>query len=252
TGVNQMDYGGKAGEQLVETMNNTYGKDHQHRVLEIMMDQDNSNAVLRHRSFNDAIGNHDNAEIVKQIEIDGYSADTVASKATTYLEQDSDIHGVFAPWTGGPIGVLRAFERHDMKKKRGQDGHVPIVSLDANAAIIDNLKQGYIDYVPDQPVPFYVPLDIHYMTEYLDNDEDESVLPEPGSRVTTDDLTISGGTHLDANPWKEPLWSPADIRSFVSFNDEELGFPFLTTAIPVVGKDQADAPYLWGNLTRKI
>lgn len=252
TGVNQVNFGSKAGEQLVTTMNNRFGEDNQHRVLEIMMDQDNSNAVLRHQSFNSALDNHDNAEVVKQIEIDGYSAEDVASNATTYLQGDSEIHGVFAPWTGGPIGVLRAFERNNMKAKRGEEGHIPIVSLDANAAIIDSLKQGYIDYVLDQPVPFYGPLSIHYMVEYLDSGQSADALPSVGSEVTADGVTISGGQHLGTDPWQEPLWSPAEVREFVSFDDENYGFPFLTTAIPVVDDEQADAPYLWGNMTRKL
>jgi ABC-type sugar transport system substrate-binding protein len=251
-GVNQLDFGSKAGDRLVQTMNEAFGEDHQHRILEILMDQDNSNAVLRHRSFNDAIDSHDNAEVVKQIEIDGYSASDVASQATTYFQSDDEIHGVFAPWAGGPVGVLRALERNDMQAPRGSDGHVPIVSLDANAAIIDNLKQGFIDFVLDQPVQFYGPLSIHYMIEYLNNDRSADVLPTIGDEVTANDVTIEGGTHLGTDVWQEQLWSPAQVREFVSFNDENLGFPFLTTAIPVVDKEQADAPYLWGNLTRQL
>ncbi len=251
-GVNQMDFGSKAGEQLVQTMNEKYGEDHQHRVLEILMDQDNSNAVLRHRSFNNAIDNHDNAEVVKEIEIDGYSADDVASRATTYLQSDDNIHGVFAPWTGGPLGVLRATERNNMKAKRGEEGHIPIVSLDANAAIIDNLLDGFIDFVLDQPVQFYGPLSVHYMVEYLNSGQSDDALPTIGNEVTADDVTIEGGTHLGTEVWQEQLWAPAQVREFVSFNDENLGFPFLTTAIPVVDEELAEAPYLWGNLTREL
>lgn len=252
TGVSQQKYGFQAGQELVATMKENYPDVSSYKVLEILMDQNNSNAVLRHRYFNQAIDQHDDAEVVKQIEINGYSSSDVASKATTWLQSDPDLHGVFAPWTGGPIGVIKALQRQDRLHKVGDSGHVTIVSADANATIIDYIKDGYIDKVVDQPVMFYCPLSIHYMLEYLKAGEDSGVLPSIGEEISKSKFSIDGGQHMDIDPWSEQLWAPANIREFVTFNGKGLGFPFFTTNIPRVTTDNADAPYLWGNITRQM
>jgi ABC-type sugar transport system substrate-binding protein len=251
-GVNQNSYGYQAGKDLVKVMEESSAIEADtYKVLEIMMDQDNSNAVLRHRSFNEAIDEADNAEVVKQVEIDGYSATKVAEKVTTWLQSDPDVHGAFAPWAGGPVGVLKALERQDMKVEKGADGHVAIVSCDANATVIDSVKAGYIDRVVDQPVTFYGPLAAMYMQRHLDASGDGNGLPDIGSSVSTDQLTVSGGEHLDVQLWQKQRWSPGNVREFVTFDDEALGFPFLTTSIPRVNEENADAKWIWGNLTRQ-
>ena len=62
---------------------------------------------------------------------------------------------------------------------------------------------------------------------------------------------MSGGEHLDVQLWQKQRWSPGNVREFVTFDDEALGFPFLTTSIPRVNEENADAKWIWGNLTRQ-
>jgi len=250
-GVDQMDYGGSGGEELIAAMEETWGDSvDEYKVLEIQMTQDNSNSVLRSRAFENAISESDSATLHNKIVISGFSAQDVASKVTSWLQSDPEIHGAFGNWTGGPIGVMTAFEQHDMKVPKGEDGHIPIASLDANAAIIDALKQGYVDRVVDQPVMFYGPLAVHYMEQLLRNGED--ALPAIDSTVTTDDVSIEGGQHNGVNPWQKQHWTPAEVREFITFDREPMDAPFVTTEAPVVTEDNADEPYLWGNITRNI
>lgn len=250
TGVNQRDYAYKAGSELVEVMRNTFDAD-TFNVLEIMMDQDNSNAVMRHNAFNEAMDDSDKARVIERVEIDGYSATAVAQKVTTWLQTDPTLHGVFAPWAGGPIGVLKAFERHNMKHKVGQKGHIPIVSCDATAAILTALEAGYIDKVIDQPVTFYGPLSIYFMRKLLENGQD--ALPDIGTTgVTSEDVDLSGGTHFGVEIWEHPLWAPATVRELVTFGGHKLDSPFFTTNAPIITEELADAPYIWGNLTQYV
>jgi hypothetical protein len=88
------------------------------------------------------------------------------------------------------------------------------------------------------------------MEQLLRNDE--NALPEIDSTVTTDDVTIGGGEHKGVDPWQEQHWAPAEVREFVTFDREPKDLPFVTTEVPIIAEDNSDAPYLWGNITRKI
>ena len=250
--IAQEDYGYQAGKHLVKTMNDKYGSNKKKKVLEVMMDQNNSNAVLRHKSFNKAISEDSNANVVKQVEISGYAASSVETKVRNYLQVNTDIHGVFAPWAAGPVGVLRAFETKGMKKKVGEKGHVPIVNCDATASIIDYIKNGYVDMAVDQPLQFYAPIALNYLKKYLDAGQKSSALPSIGDKVSNGDVDIKSHQHANAKLWSHPRWAPANVVSFTDFNGDDLGYPFFRESIPVVNKDNADAAYLWGNVMRQI
>lgn len=249
-GVDQMKYGRTGAQALIEAMKQTWSDVDEYKVLEVQMTQDNSNSVLRSRAFNNVISESDVATVTEKIVISGFSASEVASKVSSWLQSDPELHGAFGNWAGGPQGVMTAFEQQDMKVPRSEDGHIPIASLDANASIIDALKNGYVDRVADQPVMFYGPLALHYMEEYLRNDE--SALPDIGNTVTTDSVTITGGQHQGVDVWQDQHWAPAEVREFITFDREPLNSPFLTTQVPVITEDNADAPFLWGNITRKV
>jgi len=248
-GVNQTDFGAAGAEQLLEAMQETHDTDDL-KILEVQMTQDNSNSVLRSQAFNEVIEDSDVATVSEKVVISGFSAEEVTSEVGSLLQSDPELHGAFGNWTGGPLGVMNALEQRDRLVPKGEEGHLPIVSLDGNAAIIDALKEGFVDRVIDQPVMFYGPLALHYMEQYLRNGED--TLPEIGTELTTDSVTIEGGEHQGVDPWTEQHWSPADVREFITFDEEPLDSPFVTTEAPVVTEENADAPYLWGNLSRDI
>lgn len=249
-GVDQMKYGRAGAQALIEAMEQSWSDVDEYQVLEVQMTQDNSNSVLRSRAFNNVISESDVATVTEKIVISGFSASEVASKVSSWLQSDPELHGAFGNWAGGPQGVMTALEQQDMKVPRGEDGHIPIASLDANASIIDALKNGFVDRVADQPVMFYGPLALRYMEQYLRNGE--SALPEIGSTVTTDDVTITGGQHQGVDVWQNQHWAPAEVREFITFDREPLDSPFLTTSIPIITEDNADEPFLWGNITRKV
>lgn len=249
-GVDQMKYGRTGAQALIQAMEQSWSDVDEYEVLEVQMTQDNSNSVLRSRAFNNVISESDVATRTEKIVISGFSASEVASKVSSWLQSDPELHGAFGNWAGGPQGVMTAFEQQDMKLSKGEDGHIPIASLDANASIIDALKNGYVDRVADQPVMFYGALGLQYMEAYLRNGE--SALPEIGSTVTTDSMSITGGQHKGVDVWQKQLWAPAEVREFIIFDREPLDSPFLTTQVPVITEDNADAPYLWGNITRKV
>lgn len=253
--VSQENYGQIGGERLVEQLRENRPDQSEYRVLEVIMNLDNSNSVLRHENMNAAIDEHDDVEVVRGIEMETYDNSEVAEKVQSYLVQDPDIDGIFSPWAGGGIGATRALEHHDMLAPKGEEGHVTQVVLDASSAVLDLMLDGYVDLSPDQPNTFYVPIALKYMVDYLEGGEDENVLPEIGSTVEAEDLQDAldtGIEHRGAQVWGEPLWAPGEVKEFATFGGDELGYPFFVTSIPIVSPDNADNPFLWGNIQREL
>jgi ABC-type sugar transport system substrate-binding protein len=256
TAIDQFDFGRTTGQELVKTMREQHPDVSQYKVLEILMDQDNSNAVMRHRSFNNAIDEHDDVEVVKQIEIDGYAATDVQQKASSWFQTDPEFQGIGAPWFGGPIGCMRAMEQQDMLHPAGEDGHISIVNMDAIPTIIDAIKDGFIDKTVGQAIRWYSVISMKYMIDYIEAGEDEGVLPSIGDTIERGDLNLAEGTneHL-GNPIfdpPEPRWPPAEVVEFETFGGEKLGFPFIKVNIPVVTQENADDWWLDANLTRHL
>jgi len=255
TAISQNEFGYTTGQELVTTMRNQHEAD-TYKVLEILMDQDNSNAVMRHRSFNEAIDEHDDVEVVKEIEIDGFSATDVQSKASAWFQTNPEFHGIGAPWFGGVIGCVQAMKQRDMLHKKGEDGHISIVNMDGIPTVIDWVKQGFVDKIVDQPIGWYSVISEKYLIDYLDAGKDESVLPGVGTEIEAGDLNLAEGTtnhlgHPIFDP-PEPRWAPAEVVEFETFGGEKLGFPMVRCDIPVVTQENADNWWIDGNLTRNL
>lgn len=255
TAISQNDYGYTTGQELVKTMRDQHDAD-TYKVLEILMDQDNSNAVMRSRSFNNAIDEHDDVEVVKQIEIDGYAATDVQQKASAWFQTNPEFHGIGAPWFGGPMGCIQAMDQQDMLAPAGEEGHISIVNMDAIPTIIDYIKQGYVDKTVDQAIRWYSVISMKYLIDYLDAGEDSSVLPSIGDTIEAGDLNLGEGTgeHLGNKIFDppEPRWPPAEVVEFETFGGEALGFPQIRVDIPVVTKDNVDNWWIDANLTAKL
>jgi ribose transport system substrate-binding protein len=103
-----------------------------------------------------------------------------------------------------------------------------------------------VDVAIDQPVHFYGPLTLHYITEYLDAGEDESVLPGVGDTVENDALTLESAAAEEAtglNVWDQNTWAPAEVQETEDVDD----VPWFRTNSVKVTQENADEDYLWGN-----
>jgi len=98
-----------------------------------------------------------------------------------------------------------------------------------------------IDAAVDQPNYFYNPIAMHYMREYVENGNDNSVIPDVGDRVTSDSLTIESGQYKNTEMWSKPIWEPAEMR-------EQNGHPWFRANSIVITQENYDQPFLWGNV----
>jgi ABC-type sugar transport system substrate-binding protein len=220
------------------------------RVLEVMMPQEARTFVQRHEGFVQEMDKHDDVELVQSVRVDEASTSDVVQKLSPVLQRTEDIDAIYCPDFNTGLGATAALENVGMKAKRGEDGHVITSAIDASKTVLDQIKQGYIDSVVDQPNMFYGPITLEYIVKYLDAGKDESALPEMGAEISPDTLQIEGNNHLGVDVWGEPIWSPGDIRG-LEFDDGTQR-QFSTRAIVMrQGDDLLDAPYIWGNLSQK-
>jgi ABC-type sugar transport system substrate-binding protein len=214
-------------------------------VVEVLLPQDTQTFVQRHEGFENQLEEYSDIEIISQIEYDQTQEDA-ANKIATQLQQNPDLDALYCPDLLSGLAAMSAFENEGVKEPIGSEDHITTVGLDAGPNTLEEIRNDYFDAAIDQPNLFYAPITIKHMIDYLDAGKDESAIPDPGQEITTEDLEISTGNEHDGlDPWAEPLWAPAQVEE-LEFDDGMQTY-FKTSSI-VVTKDNADAPYIWGNL----
>lgn len=236
----------KAGRELASLLRDSKGGG---QVAELVLPQRSQTFQQRHRGFADQIANEDSVEITNQLRISNKTADVV-QKLTPVLQRNEDIDAIYAPDNDTGLGAVEALRNADMLAPAGEDGHKMIAAIDASHAALENIQNGIMDLAIDQPNIYYGPITAKYLTDYLESGYDDSVLPEPGSEVTADDLGISGSEHLGVDVWQEPIWAPADVTTNEYSDGEQLYFR--TNALTITqDSDVVDAPWIWGNLSQR-
>jgi ribose transport system substrate-binding protein len=228
-----------AAEQTVTELEEEKPDQDSYEILEIKGAPAQQITAQRSEPFVEGIGETDGFEIV----------DTLPGQFTR-----SDAQSVTAEWVnsnGAPdaiysanlsmgLGVLQALKNQGMAAPRGEADHIVLVQLDAGPEVITGIQDGFIDAAIDQPNYFYGPIALEYMDRYVNGDGEDEI-PEVGTTITADDLTINPGQHKGVELWSEPIWAPAEIV------EKDGHVQFQTNSVTVT-EENADEPYLWGNI----
>jgi len=233
-----------AGKELAKRINDLYGGG---RVIDIMGNQTSATAQQRSQGFTDAV-EEEGLSVATHVAAK-WSVEKAISKTTAFLQKDSDIQGIYGAWGSATEAARKALERQDMLVKRGEDGHVPIANIDATPVTLNNIRKGWADVSVDQPMPFYAPLTIHYLIQYLEGGNDPGVLPETGTEVAAEDLSFKpenpGGPEGHEKIWAEDYWAPGEVQPFTHEGTE---YHRLFKLKPLaVTPENANADYLWAN-----
>ncbi|PSP82282.1 hypothetical protein BRC83_09665 [Halobacteriales archaeon QS_1_68_17] len=244
TAFGNADAASSAADTLASRLEQRYGSP-EGTVVEVLLPQDSETFVQRHEGFESQISQYEDIEVISQLEYDQSQQDA-ANKITTQLQKDSDFDALYCPDLLSGLAAMTAFENEGVKHPIGNENHITTVGLDAGPSTLEAIRNDYFDAAIDQPNLFYAPITMKYVVDYLDADKDDSAIPDPGQEITADDLTIStGNKHDGIDPWKEPLWAPAQVTE-LEFDDGMQTY-FKTSQV-VVTKENADVPYIWGNL----
>lgn len=244
TAFGNQDAANSAAGVMANKLEERYGSP-EGRVVEVLLPQDTETFVQRHEGFVSGMEEYDDIEIIAQLEYDQTQEDA-ANKIATQLQRDDDFDALYCPDLLSGLASMSAFENEGVKEPIGNEGHITTVGLDAGPNTLNSIRNDYFDAAIDQPNLFYAPITMKYMVDYLDAGQDSGVIPEVGQEITADDQTFATGNQHDGlDPWAEPLWAPAQMEE-LEFDDGMQTY-FKTSGVTVT-KENADAPYLWGNL----
>lgn len=234
--------GARAAENAIKRIQDKKGEA-RGQIVECTQSLNSTLSVNRHEGYQDTVSEYNNIETVTSIETDNTAGDTL-TKVSNYLLQNSDIDAIVAHSVGIGNGVIGALKQRNMYYKRGEEGHIIISQIDGGPQANELVSDGYIDFITDQPVQYYLPLTLFYAERVLQSGDD--ALPNVGDSVS--DIDISGETPVQSNIWSEPVWSPADVQQYQDIS----GLKWFRTNSVTINKENADAPYLWGNWIDKV
>lgn len=258
----------RSAEMLVNNLREQNPDQDSYTVLEVRAPPGRDIARLRHDPFVSLLEETDDVELAGTV-VGDWVRSTAQQRVREWVNANEVPDGVYAANFQMSLGALSALQEMDATAPRGEDGHVVMTQLDGSANTHEAIQDGFIDGAVDQPNYFYGPLALAWLERYVE--DGESALPAVGSRVTASEApasrttdgtttaetaagtTTAGGggaastisiepaRHRDVELWQEPIWSPATVG-------EAFGHRQLVTNHVEITRENADAPYLWGNI----
>jgi len=231
------------GEKIVEYLKNEVEPIGEVRgtVLELSSGLGTSEEIMRGGGFHEVIDKYKGIKVIT--EVAHSSREQAKIKTLNILRSGVKIDAIFAQNGSMALGACSALKSY----KGINPKDVYIATVDAFPDILEEIEAGYIDIALDQPPAFYNPIALHYMCEYIK--KGDSALPRIGETITADQLTIGiGNKHLGVDPWKKPVWAPAEIKHMTEYSEEiENDYLWFETNAVFVTKENCKSPLLWGN-----
>lgn len=183
------------------------------KVLEIQGSFANQIGIDRSTGFNDCMKQrHPNIKVISKQ--GDWKSDKATSIVQTAMGSDPDIHGIYLASDAAYLSsVLSALKRLDAYHKRGEAGHIPIVSIDGSSYAHEQIRQGYLDVAIGQPMTGYVQWGLYYLKGAMDGKTFAAGPTDHGSTI----VQQADGNLVDILP-------PA-----------------------IITKDNVESPQLWGN-----
>ena len=237
-GFSNYEGGEKSGEQMVKYLKeqNSGGKPWQ--VLNIRGPQGNQSANQRSQGFLDVIEQASGVEVADTINGE-FAQDTAQNKVQQWVNNNGTPDGIYSGNLSMGLGVYKALKNLDILYKADNENHVTLTQMDGSPQVNPLVKQGYIDAAVDQPNYFYNPLAIHYLQKVVKNGD--SAVPDVGTQIAKADLDIPSSKHKGVDLWSKSIWAPAEVK-------KQNGHPWFKTNSIVITNENADKPFLWGNV----
>lgn len=251
----------RAAELLVENLREQHPDRESYRILEVRAPPGRDIARLRHEPFVELIEETEGFEVAGTV-VGDWVRSEAKQRTQEWINANEAPDGIYSANFLMSLGALAALEEMDLAAPKGDDEHIVMTQLDGSANTHENILDGFIDAAVDQPNYFYAPLAMAWLERIVTEGED--VLPEVGTTVVSGkgaeeesptpanetaeatpsqgaSITIEPATHRDIELWQEPIWSPATI-------EEAFGHRQFVTDFVEITEENADAPYLWGNI----
>ena len=140
------------------------------KVLELMGDQASTSGLERSQGFQQA-AKELGFTIVSSLPT-YWQSDTAYNDTLDAFQADPNINAIYCASDGVMAdSVINALDQMQLLKKKGEDGHIIITTVDGTPGVIDYIKDGYIDAACAQPA-FQMATDaVDYLGKALDGTE---------------------------------------------------------------------------------
>ena len=182
------------------------------KVLSLMGDQATTNGRDRTTGFNECMKKEfPGIEVNEQPTY--WKTDKATAAAQTVVTSTPDLAGIYMQSDSVMLaGVLNVLKSADRLKKVGEEGHIPLISIDATPYALEQIRGDMLDAAVSQPLNLYVKYGLAYLQE-----------------------AVAGGSFK---------LGPTDHDSEIV--DMNGNMADLLPA-PVITKAEASDPMLWGN-----
>lgn len=190
--------------------------------------------------FDERMGSEDGVEVVATLETE-WTEDTAQDSVLSWLSGNDAPDGIYSSNMTSGLGTHAALEQLDLDAPFGEDDHIVLTQPDGGPRVHPLIESRHIYAAVDQPNYYYIPLAMRQLLNYLEDGEES--LPEPGTTVDENDLTIESAhiDDIDQELWTDPIWAPASV-------EERNGHPHVLTESITITQDNVDAEHHWGNI----
>jgi ABC-type sugar transport system substrate-binding protein len=192
----------------------------------------------RTNGFLEVINNTNDIEVAETL-LTNWDRGKALQVTQTWIEANGPVDGIFSSNNTSGLGVFAALQRLNLAYRKSNENHIVLTQIDGAPEINPLIKKGFIDAAIDQPNYFYLPMAIRQMQQWYKSGE--KAIPNPGTTLTPDMLNIPARDFRGTNLWSKPIWAPAEVGTHGQH-------PFIQTQGVLITQENADAPYLWGNI----
>jgi ABC-type sugar transport system substrate-binding protein len=182
------------------------------KVLSLMGDQATTNGRDRTTGFNECM-KKEFPDIQVNEQPTYWKTDKATAAAQTVVTATPDLAGIYMQSDSVMLaGVLNVLKSAGKLKKVGEEGHIPLISIDATPFALEKIRDGDLDAAVSQPLNLYVKYGLAYLQDAVAGKTFKMGPTDHDSEI----VDMSG--------------NPADLLP-----------------APVITKDQASDKTLWGN-----
>jgi simple sugar transport system substrate-binding protein/ribose transport system substrate-binding protein len=207
--------GRQSAEALVELLTRKYNEP-RGVVLELAGNPTQNVTMLRGGGFNDKLKEHPKIKVITAV--CDWDPSKVQPSIQKAFAESADIDAIYlhsdAVYLVKALDALRALGR---LHKRGEPGHVFLLSVDASPVALSSMRDGYLDQASSQPL------------------SDFGIIVDWIARALRGEAILEGETRKDG-----AMWSPAVVRR----TDVGMELTLSTTSVTAANVDHAA---LWAN-----
>ncbi|MCB1486751.1 MAG: sugar ABC transporter substrate-binding protein [Bauldia sp.] len=155
----------RMGEEACKVMGKAVGG--KGKVLSLLGDQASINGRDRTTGFNNCMkAQFPDIEIIEQPTY--WKTETATAAAQTVVGATPDLAGIYMQSDSVMLaGVLNVLKSAGKLKAVGEEGHLPLVSIDATPYALDQIRANMLDAAVSQPLESYVKFGLSYLEDAM-------------------------------------------------------------------------------------